>query len=184
MFWIYFVNELRPRLPQGLKQLLHIAPEEPIARLLHEREDINYLSGDLTVANVMVKLDLQAMEFPDKRFDLIICSHVLEHVPDDGKAMAELFRVTRPGGYTLVMVPVHGKKTSEDPGIVDPKERLLRFGQADHVRKYGTDIQERLSGAGFKVTVRRPVANMNPDIAAYLGVLKGQMLFECYRTAG
>src|SRR5206468_716699 len=101
LFWLYFVNDLYPRLPAGrMKQLLHVAPEQYIARPLHEADDLNYLSGDLLMPNVMVKLDLTQMDFPDGRFDVIICSHILEHIPDDAKAMQELFRTTRPGGHT------------------------------------------------------------------------------------
>jgi SAM-dependent methyltransferase/glycosyltransferase involved in cell wall biosynthesis len=181
LFWLYFVNDLYPKLPADrMKQLLHVAPEAYVARPLHEADDINYLSGDLFMPNVMVKLDLTQMEFPDKRFDVIICSHILEHIPDDVKAMREMFRTTRPGGYVIVMVPLYGGVTYEDWSITTPEDRLRHFGQDDHVRKYGRDIEDRLRSAGFSVTARTYRSEVGPQIAQCLA-LKEQVIFECQR---
>jgi len=80
----------------------------------------------------------------------VMCNHVLEHVPDDRKAMRELRRVLRPNGWAILLVPdVHAEATVEDPTITDPAERLRLFGQADHVRRYGRDYLQRLADAGF-----------------------------------
>jgi glycosyltransferase involved in cell wall biosynthesis/SAM-dependent methyltransferase len=178
LFWLYYVNDLSPRLPTRLKQLLHVAPEEHIGQLLHSADDINYLSGDLFMPNVMVRLDLIAIDFPDNRFDVIVCSHILEHIPDDAKAMREMFRVTRPGGFVLVMVPLYGERTYEDSSIITPEGRLQHFGQDDHVRKYGEDIEQRLTAAGFEVTPRRFAREVGREIAAY-AALKSQVIYEC-----
>jgi ubiquinone/menaquinone biosynthesis C-methylase UbiE len=85
-------------------------------------------------------------------FDIFICSHVLEHVPDDKKALSELFRILRPGGFGILMVPIALKmsKVNEDPSIEDVGERWRRFGQDDHVRQYSkSGFIERVKGAGF-----------------------------------
>ena len=100
----------------------------------------------------MRELDLTSIDLPDESIDLTLCSHVLEHVPDDRTAMSELLRVLRPGGHALVMVPLTRAPTDEDPTITDPEERRRRFGQADHVRRYNAqDVGARLVDAGFRV---------------------------------
>ena len=98
-------------------------------------------------------MDIANINYPDKSFDVIICNHVLEHIVDDKKAMHELYRVLKPGGWGTINVPMSGDKTLEDPTIKDPKDRLRIFGQEDHVRFYGEDFIDRLKEAGFLVTV-------------------------------
>ena len=98
-------------------------------------------------------MDLTSLAFEVSTFSLIWCSHVLEHIPDDRKAMSELFRVLQPGGRAIILVPIFGKQTYEDPTITSPGERFKHFTQRDHVRSYGIDIADRLSDIGFKVEV-------------------------------
>ena len=101
-------------------------------------------------------MDIQDLPFEPSSYDLIVCSHVLEHVPDDRRAMKELRRVLRPGGLALLQRPIdfEADSTVEDPDESDPDERTRRFGHTDHVRKYGRDIEDRLRTAGFDVSVR------------------------------
>lgn len=113
---------------------------------------IDYLSGDLFDPGAMERIDITDIRFPDDSFDLILCSHVLEHVPDDRKAISELFRVLKPGGTAFLLVPIGSARTFEDPSVTDPDERLRFFGQKDHVRQYGPDFEDRLVEAGFRVT--------------------------------
>ena len=101
----------------------------------------------------MVKMDITDIQYPDESFDVIYCSHVLEHVVDDRKAMSEFRRVLKSDGWAILLVPITVETTYEDPSIVDPAERLKHFGQDDHVRRYGKDYVERLRAAGFKVSV-------------------------------
>ena len=97
-----------------------------------------------------VQASMTALPFAEGSFDLIVCSHVLEHVPDDEAAMRELARVLRPGGLALVQVPIRDDRlTDEDPDAPEA-ERIERFGQSDHVRWYGTDLEERLTRAGLR----------------------------------
>jgi predicted SAM-dependent methyltransferase len=86
---------------------------------------------------------------------VVYCSHVLEHVPDDRKALREFHRVLKRDGWAIILVPITVSRTIEDPHETDPKERLRRFGQDDHVRRYGPDFLDRLRAAGFKVKVVR-----------------------------
>jgi ubiquinone/menaquinone biosynthesis C-methylase UbiE len=98
----------------------------------------------------MIKVDITAIQMADHTFDAIYCSHVLEHVPDDRRAMREFCRVLKPGGWAILLVPITAQKTFEDPTVVDPAERLRLFGQEDHVRRYGPDYIDRLTAAGFE----------------------------------
>jgi len=103
----------------------------------------------------MVKMDVTNIQFPNESFDVIYCSHVLEHIPDDRRAMREFCRVLKSDGWAILLVPVTSDQTFEDPSIVDPKERLKAFGQEDHVRRYGPDYIDRLSDAGFNVEMTK-----------------------------
>ncbi len=100
-----------------------------------------------------VKADICNLPFEDNNFDVILCNHVLEHIPDDKKAMQELFRVLKPGGWGIFQIPqdINRKNTFEDNSITDPKERAKIFGQYDHVRIYGLDYFEKLRSVGFEV---------------------------------
>lgn len=136
-------------------KLLHIAPEAPLRSIFEKQSNIDYLTADLMQEDVDVKMDLTDIQFPRDSFDCILCSHVLEHIPHDAKAMKELFRLLKPGGWAILQVPISNslEKTFEDFSIQDPGEREKVFGQIDHVRIYGLDYPERLRNAGFEVTV-------------------------------
>ncbi len=114
--------------------------------------NLNYISADLYSPIVDVKADILDLPFPDESFDIIFCNHVLEHIEDDAKAMSELYRVMKPGGWGIFQVPMKNslEKTYEDFTITDPKERQKHFGQYDHVRWYGMDYFDRLRNAGFE----------------------------------
>lgn len=135
--------------------MLHFAPERALSRFLRESRRWRYRTADLFMRGVDERIDLMDMRGQgDGSVDAFICSHVLEHVPDDRRAMAELHRILRRGGFGVVMSPivVGLPRTSEDPGVTSPAERLRRFGQDDHVRVYAkADFVARLEEAGFRV---------------------------------
>lgn len=155
--WLLF--QRRPDLLGGVRSLLHFAPEWSLRHRLERVAHLRYVTGDLYETDVDLQLDVTAIDLPDASFDAVICSHVLEHVRDDGAAMRELRRITAPGGWCLVMVPLDlsRDRTYEDPSIVSPEGRELAFWQSDHVRLYAPDIGERLAGAGFAVERIRPL---------------------------
>jgi ubiquinone/menaquinone biosynthesis C-methylase UbiE len=103
----------------------------------------------------MMTMDITDIQYEDQSFDVIYCSHVLEHVQNDKKALRELFRVLKNDGWAILLVPITSETTVEDPSIVDPIERLRAFGQEDHVRKYGRDYVDRLREAGFTVEITK-----------------------------
>ncbi len=133
------------------KKMLHVAPEQEFAGRFQKLRGVDYLSADLNNPRAMVKMDISEIQYDDESFDIIYCSHVLEHVPDDRKAIGEFHRVLKAEGWAVIMVPVMEAKTVEDPSVTDPAEREKLFGQFDHVRRYGPDFEERLEDAGFIV---------------------------------
>lgn len=176
---LYFKSNPRV-LMHGERRILHVAPERPVADILSHVPGVSYLSADLSGKGVMVQMDLTDIQYSGASFDLIVCSHVLEHIPDDSKAMAEMFRVLSPGGVALIQVPLYGDSTYEDFSITSEEGRLAAFGQKDHVRKYGSDIDGRLRGAGFDV--RSVVLPGDADLCYKLG-LKKTPLFECVKVS-
>lgn len=135
------------------KKVLHFAPEQAFYKRFRDMENLDYTTTDLESPMADVKADICQLPFESNDFDVILCNHVLEHVPDDQRALKELFRVMKPGGMGIFQIPldINRKNTFEDKSITDPKTRAKKFGQYDHVRIYGMDYFERLESCGFKV---------------------------------
>jgi SAM-dependent methyltransferase len=177
LLWLYLKE--RTDLFDGTpKSVLHVAPESCLEPQLQQRLGAGYITADLFNPSATVKLDIMDITFPDQTFDVIFCSHVLEHVADDRKAMRELHRVLKRDGWAIVLVPILAEKTFEDPTIVDPEARLQAFGQSDHVRIYGLDYTDRLRDAGFKVEVTRVADLVARADASLMGL--GPMSGEIY----
>jgi len=133
--------------------MLHVAPELCFLSRLKKQLGDNYLTADLSNKRAMVKMDITNIHYPDQSFDVIYCSHVLEHVQNDKRAMREFYRILKWSGWSIFLVPITVEKTFEDNSITDPKERLKFFGKEDHVRRYGPDFINRLREAGFTVDI-------------------------------
>lgn len=159
--------------------MLHVAPEPQLSRLFQDKDYIEYLSADLCSSRAMVAMDITDIQYPANHFDVIYCSHVLEHVPDDKRAMRELRRVLKPEGWAILQVPITADETFEDPSITDPKERVRVFGQHDHVRRYGPDYVNRLRGAGFSVTVDTFAAQLPDNLVVRYGLVRSHEVFLC-----
>lgn len=132
------------------KPLLHVAPEACLEAHFRRSFGSAYLTADL-FKPADVHMDITAIQYPDESFGQIYCSHVLEHVLDDRKAIREMYRVLTPGGWAILNVPITAPVTDEDPTVTDPAERLRLYGQEDHVRRYGPDYIDRLTEVGFHV---------------------------------
>lgn len=134
-------------------RVLDIAPSRYTTRHLQRLGPAQCVQVDLDPEADGRAVDVQAsltrLPFVAGSFDVVLCYHVLEHVPDDRAAMAELARVLRPGGVALVQVPFRADAETEEDPEADEEERVRRFGQADHVRRYGADFERRLERAGL-----------------------------------
>jgi len=140
------VSEIARRRPR----ILHFAPEGSIERVLSALGPGSYVSTDLEAGKAHVQADIVDLPFEDASFDLVLCSHVLEHVPDDRRGLSEVARVLAPQGEALIQTPVDFRLpgTIEDPDL-GPEERRRTFGQDDHVRIYGPDLRQRILDAGL-----------------------------------
>lgn len=180
----WLVLERRPQLLARARSLLHFAPEWCLRRRLSQLPGLRYVTADLQPEGVDVQLDVMRLDLPDGAFDAIICSHVLEHVTDDAAAMAELWRITAPGGWCLVMVPIalERERTYEDATITAPGDREREFLQHDHVRLYAPDIADRLRGTGFDVEVIDMHAQLGEQ-AQHYRLLASDLTFLCRRVS-
>jgi SAM-dependent methyltransferase len=152
LVWLY-LNRMTDLFGGYHKDMLHIAPERMFENLLKHYLGSGYITADLHKSSAMVRMDIADIDDADKTFDVIYCSHVLEHVPDDRRAISEFHRVLKSDGWAILQVPITAYRTFEDPSIVNPTDRLRLFGNKDHVRKYGPDFIERLKEGGFNVKV-------------------------------
>jgi Methyltransferase domain len=150
LVWLY-LNAKTDLFDGKPKRVLHVAPEQCFEERFRQRLGAGYLTADLLDPHAMEPMDITAIQYPDESFDVIYCSHVLEHVPQDRLAMREFCRVLKRTGWAVLLVPITTDKTFEDPTVTDPAERLRLFGQDDHVRRYGPDYVDRLREVGFEV---------------------------------
>ncbi|TYB79266.1 class I SAM-dependent methyltransferase [Bizionia myxarmorum] len=151
LLWLYLKNETEFFTKE--KKVLHFAPEQCFLKRFRKLKNLNYTTTDLESPIADVKADICQLPFEDNSYDIILCNHVFEHIPDDTKAMKELYRVMKPDGYGIFQIPqdVSREKTFEDNSITDRKERAAIFGQYDHVRIYGRDFFDKLRSIGFTV---------------------------------
>jgi SAM-dependent methyltransferase len=161
------------------KRMLHFAPERCLSSMFDAVPNLDYVTVDIKSPRARVHADITELPFGDDTFDVLYCSHVLEHVVDDRKAMRELRRVLRPDGWALLVVPITADRIDEDPTVTDPKERLRLYGQEDHVRRYGPDFAERLIECGFGV---RPIVApdfMDAKLIARTAVKPNEAIHYC-----
>lgn len=164
---------------------MHGSPELGLGPRLQSMEHLRITSFDLCRPGVDVHGDLELLPFKTATFDLVISSHVLEHVEDDRRAMREVSRVLDPrAGTALVLVPVdtNRESTFEDWSITTPEARAAAFGQSDHVRQYGQDVRERLAESGLEVTAIDFVQWLDDGEASLIRAQPGiDLIYECRR---
>ena len=177
--WLHL--QRHPELLAGVRSFLHVSPEWCLERRLRPLIGPGYRTSELEPGRADLALDLTAADLPDASFDAILCSHVLEHIPDDRAAMRELHRLVRPGGWAIVMVPIDHSRaaTYEDAAIRSAGARLEAFWQVDHVRLYAPDIADRLAAAGFEVETARPAVELGREAALRYGLLESDDVLVC-----
>ncbi len=181
LLWLYLKNETdfftKP------KKVLHFAPEQAFYKRFRNQENLDYTTTDLHSPLADVKADICDLPFQDNIFDVILCNHVLEHIPNDTKAMQELYRVLKPGGMGIFQIPqdLTRATTFEDASITDKKERAKIFGQYDHVRIYGRDYFDRLRSVGFRVIEEDYTQKIATEWVNKYRLAKGEVIPVCYK---
>ncbi len=169
-------------------KLFHVAPEGCLRAMLSDLPNILYVPGvkyleGYYYARQTHLLDITAIPYEDESFDVIICNHVLEHIPDDARAIRELYRVLKPGGWAVLQVPISKilETTFEDPSVTDPESRERIFGQFDHVRIYGQDYKNRLENGGFMVKTYNPTKEKWKSNLAQYAINPEEDLYVAYK---
>lgn len=182
LLWLYLKNETL--FFSSKHKVLHFAPEQAFYKRFRKMQNLEYITTDLNSPLADVKADICNLPFQDNEFDIILCNHVLEHIPNDTKAMQELYRVLKIGGYGIFQIPqdLSREKSFEDDSIIDKKQRSKIFGQYDHVRVYGRDYFDKLRSIGFKVDEVDYTSKLSSqDITKYC-LAKGEIIPVVYKV--
>ncbi|WP_298782052.1 class I SAM-dependent methyltransferase [uncultured Polaribacter sp.] len=184
LMWLFLRDETTFFTSKKKLKTLHIAPEQCFLDIFRKQKNLEYITSDLESPIADVKADICNLPFKDNEFDVVFCNHVLEHITDDTKAMKELFRVLKKGGFGIFQIPqdLSRKTTFEDNTITDKKERAKIFGQYDHVRIYGQDYFDKLRSIGFKVDEIDYTKKIIPEELERFCLMKNEILPVCYKT--
>lgn len=176
LLWLYLKNETDFFISPY--KVLHFAPEQAFYKRFRKLKNLDYTTTDLNSPLADVKADICDLPFEDSSFDIIFCNHVLEHIPDDTKAMQELYRTLKPGGWGIFQIPQDLKRdiTFEDDTITDKKERAKIFGQYDHVRIYGRDYFDKLRSVGFEVQEIEYTSMLSVEEVEKYRLAKGEII--------
>ena len=176
LLWLYLKNKSN-FFKESLK-VLHFAPEQAFYKRFKNLKNLDYTTTDLNSPLADIRADICNLPFENDSFDVILCNHVLEHIPDDTKAMQELYRILKPGGWGVFQIPqdLSRPETFEDHSITDKKERARIFGQYDHVRIYGRDYFNKLRSIGFKVDEIDLTAKMSKEDIEKFRLAQGEII--------
>jgi SAM-dependent methyltransferase len=183
LMWLFLRDETTFFTSEKKLKTLHIAPEQCFLDVFRKQENLEYTTSDLESPIADVKADICDLPFKDNSFDVVFCNHVLEHITDDKKAMQELFRVMKRGGFGIFQIPqdLSRETTFEDNSITDKKERAKIFGQYDHVRIYGKDYFNKLRSIGFKVDEIDYTQKISSEKLERFCLMKNEILPVCYK---
>lgn len=182
LMWLY-LKEKTNFFSDNLK-VLHIAPEHCFLKKFESMKNLDYITADIESPLAKVKMDVHDIPFPENTFDVVFCNHVMEHVDDDIKAMSEILRVMKPGGWAIIQSPqdLSRETTLEDPTLKTPEERERVHGQSDHVRTYGKDYPQRLRKAGFQVTEDRYVMELPKEKVERYALPGEEIIYLCRKA--
>lgn len=183
LMWLFLNDETNFFTSTKKLKVLHIAPEQCFLDIFRNQKNLEYITSDLESPIADVKADICDLPFKDDEFDVVFCNHVLEHITDDYKAMQELYRVLKTGGFGIFQIPqdLNRATTFEDDSITDKKQRAEIFGQYDHVRVYGRDYFNKLRGVGFRVDEVDYTKKIAPEKLERFCLMKGEILPVCYK---
>jgi len=178
LIWLYLKEKTNFFTTQ--LDVLHIAPEPCFMKRFENQHGDRYITADIESPLAKVKMDIHQIPFPENHFDVVLCNHVLEHVQDDIKAMSEIDRVLKPGGWAIMQVPFFAPVpdlTFEDATISNPREREKIFGQDDHVRKFGHDYPKRIERAGLKAEANPYASSLGEATSHRFGLQAGEVIY-------
>ncbi|WP_397445185.1 class I SAM-dependent methyltransferase [Polaribacter sp. R77954] len=183
LMWLFLNDETNFFTSTKKLKTLHIAPEQCFLDIFRKQKNLDYITSDLESPIADVKADICDLPFKENEFDVVFCNHVLEHIPDDTKAMQELFRVLKKGGFGIFQIPQDLSRTTtfEDDSITDKQERARIFGQYDHVRVYGQDYFDKLRAIGFTVDEIDYTKKIAPEKLERFCLMQGEILPVCYK---
>ena len=178
LLWLFLEKEIKIT---GKKlKVLHFSPGRALKGKLKGMPDLEYITSDFESPYDDKQHDITAIDEADSVFDLVICYHILEHIPDDHKAMQELHRILKPGGRAILQVPLKDGPTVEDDSVSSPEKRKELFGQEDHLRHYGTeDFISRLEDAGFGVEKRTFTRELDQEVVQRNKLNTGELIIVC-----
>jgi SAM-dependent methyltransferase len=181
LLWLYLKRETN--FFSAPAKVLHFAPEQAYYKRFRKMRNLDYTTTDLNSPLADIKADICNLPFDSNTYDIIFCNHVLEHIPDDNKAMQELYRVLKPGGMAILQIPqdLKREKTFEDDSITDRRERAEIFGQYDHVRIYGRDYFDKLRAIGFKVKEVDFTSKLEAQEVNRFRLAHGEILPVCFK---
>ena len=168
LVWLYFKEKTDIFIKNTIK-MLHVAPEPAFERVLKHHLGSGYLTADLYDPKAMVKMDVSNIQYPDESFDVIYCSHVLQYVPDDKQAIREFFRVLKPNGWAILLVPPT-KYSDFDYSLITEHQKT--YDPERPARRYSADYVERLKEAGFKVSVTYPSDFCSQDVILRVSITR------------
>lgn len=183
LLWLYLLNETDFFSATKTQKVLHFAPEQAFYKIFKNQKNLDYTTTDLLSPLADVKADICNLPFEDNTYDMIFCNHVLEHIPNDTKAMQELYRVLKKGGMAILQIPQDLKRatTFADDSIVNQKDRAAIFGQYDHVRIYGRDYFDKLRSIGFTVIKEDYTSKLDPKSVERFCLAKGEIIPVCFK---
>jgi len=161
--------------------MLDIAPTFCLQKVFKGNSNIEYVSFDISSPLAEIKGDITKMIFENNSFDIIICSHVLEHIENDLTALSEINRVLKSNGKAFFQIPLDKKmkSTFEDKTITNPEQRKEIYGQSDHVRIYGLDFPERLEKTGWTYEIINCSDTFDESLIRKYCLLEDEQIFVC-----
>lgn len=164
LLWLYLKE--KTNLFKEDISFLHIAPELCFIPRFRKQDNIKYTTADLESPWADIHLNIENIPIEDNSYDALMANHILEHVDNLDKALSEIRRVLKPGGWAILISPINPKRetTYSDPSITNPIEREKHFGQKDHVREFGKDYAEVLRESGLEVIEDRFIESLDKEI--------------------
>jgi len=184
LLWLYLKE--KTDFFKKTKRMLHIAPEICLQNKMKGMKNLDYTTGDVESPLADIQMDIHKIPFEENSFDVVMASHVLEHVENDIQALREIYRVLKPSGWAILQVPFYSpipENTFQDPSVSSKKEREKLYGQDDHVRKYGKDYPKRLESAGFEVKEDNFLRELPQDLRKRYALPEHELIYRVFKNA-